>query len=115
MPFASGGGGRAVQSRGGESRPADNRRAESSREGVYTPVDRWSILDRRGPIAGEIGTRPVERYELWSAWVTALDEYTCPVCMPLHGMTWPVGEGPEPPRHSSCRCVRVLYTVRMSR
>jgi len=40
-------------------------------------------------------------------WETGADERVCPECGPLHGMTWPEGEGPVPPLHVNCRCQRV--------
>lgn len=47
----------------------------------------------------------------WTRWVTANDERTCPECAPLDGTLWREGEGPEPPLHGNCRCVRVTAFV----
>jgi hypothetical protein len=47
----------------------------------------------------------------WTRWVTANDERTCPECAPLDGTLWRDGEGPEPPLHGNCRCVRVVAFV----
>ncbi|MGD9712115.1 MAG: hypothetical protein AB7V46_08635 [Thermomicrobiales bacterium] len=43
---------------------------------------------------------------LWTRWQTAFDERVCPVCAPYAGRAWPIGEGPVPPLHPHCRCVR---------
>jgi SPP1 gp7 family putative phage head morphogenesis protein len=37
-------------------------------------------------------------------WVAALDDRTCVVCAGYDGEVFPVGEGPRPPDHPSCRC-----------
>jgi len=42
--------------------------------------------------------------EMWSA---ILDTSTCATCAGLDGMVFPVGAGPRPPAHASCRCTRV--------
>lgn len=39
-------------------------------------------------------------------WETTADERVCPECGPLHGTTWPEGEGFSPPLHVNCRCRR---------
>lgn len=49
----------------------------------------------------------------WMRWITANDERTCPECAPLEGTLWREGEGPEPPLHVNCRCVRVVAFVEM--
>lgn len=48
---------------------------------------------------------------VWTRWITASDERTCPICAPLEGTLWREGEGPEPPLHGNCRCVRVTAFV----
>jgi hypothetical protein len=48
---------------------------------------------------------------VWTRWITAGDERTCPECAPLDGTLWRDGEGPEPPLHPNCRCVRVTAFV----
>jgi SPP1 gp7 family putative phage head morphogenesis protein len=52
-----------------------------------------------------------ERRIVWTRWITASDERTCPECAPLEGTLWREGEGPEPPLHGNCRCVRVTAFV----
>jgi len=44
----------------------------------------------------EVGVSHVE-------WLTAHDERTCPVCAPLDGKVFPIGESPNMP-HPACRC-----------
>ena len=43
---------------------------------------------------------------VWTRWRTAEDERVCPECGPLDGIAWPIDEGPQPPLHNHCRCVR---------
>lgn len=38
-------------------------------------------------------------------WIATLDGRTCPRCAALHGRRFPVGSGPRPPLHASCRCM----------
>ena len=47
-------------------------------------------------------------------WVATLDTKTCPICRPLDGKVYPVGEGQRPPGHFGCRCttVPVLKSIR---
>lgn len=40
-------------------------------------------------------------------WTATLDDRTCLRCGPLDNKRYPVGKGPRPPLHFSCRCVRV--------
>jgi hypothetical protein len=40
------------------------------------------------------------------SWVSTLDLATCIQCGELDGEVFPVGEGPMPELHPSCRCVR---------
>lgn len=40
-------------------------------------------------------------------WVATLDTRTCAECGPEDGKVYPVGEGPVPPLHINCRCVRI--------
>jgi SPP1 gp7 family putative phage head morphogenesis protein len=40
-------------------------------------------------------------------WIATLDDRTCPVCGGRDGEEFRVGEGPVPPAHMGCRCVRV--------
>lgn len=39
--------------------------------------------------------------------VATLDDTTCPECGALDGETFAIGQGPQPPIHFNCRCVRV--------
>ena len=39
--------------------------------------------------------------------VATLDSSTTPICRALDGKVFPLGEGPKPPRHFSCRSVQV--------
>ena len=39
-------------------------------------------------------------------WQTMGDNLVCHLCLPLHGREFKLGEGPEQPRHPSCRCVK---------
>lgn len=48
---------------------------------------------------------------VWLRWITAADERTCPQCAPLEGTLWREGDGPEPPLHAHCRCVKVVAWV----
>ena len=41
--------------------------------------------------------------------VATLDGQTCMQCRSLDGKHFPIGEGPIPPLHSGCRCLRVAY------
>lgn len=47
-------------------------------------------------------------------WVTSNDERVCPICRPLHGHKWPLGDDtiPIPPQqsHQRCRCRLVVIT-----
>jgi hypothetical protein len=52
--------------------------------------------------------------QIWTRWRTAEDERVCPECGPLDGQSWPTGEGPEPPLHNHCRCVREFAFVELS-
>jgi SPP1 gp7 family putative phage head morphogenesis protein len=47
-----------------------------------------------------------ENADVVKGWVfvATLDNRTCPICGPLDGQEFPVGEGPIPPRHPNCRC-----------
>lgn len=40
-------------------------------------------------------------------WVTQDDTRVCPICQPLDGKIFEHGEGPVPPLHEHCRCVRI--------
>jgi len=40
-------------------------------------------------------------------WVTARDDRVCPICGPLDGRVWPIGQGERPPRHVRCRCATI--------
>mgnify|MGYP001557962905 CR=1 FL=1 len=40
-------------------------------------------------------------------WLTARDDRVCPICAPLDGRTWPLGQGERPPRHPRCRCTSI--------
>ena len=40
-------------------------------------------------------------------YVATLDSRTTPICRPLDGEVFPVGEGPIPPLHINCRSIRV--------
>jgi hypothetical protein len=48
---------------------------------------------------------------IWEIWRTSGDERVCPICGPLAGLEYQVGEGPLPPLHGNCRCVRVTSRV----
>lgn len=48
---------------------------------------------------------------IWEIWRTSGDERVCPVCGPLAGREYRAGEGPEPPLHGNCRCVRIASRV----
>lgn len=39
-------------------------------------------------------------------WSTVIDERRCQLCGSLHGLRFRAGEGPRPPAHIWCRCVR---------
>lgn len=43
---------------------------------------------------------------VWTRWLTAGDGRVCPVCGPLDWLTWEEDDGPQPPQHPNCRCVR---------
>ncbi len=45
-----------------------------------------------------------------SVWHSALDGKVCPRCGNLDGQVFPIDEGPQPPLHLNCRCVRVGIT-----
>ena len=44
-------------------------------------------------------------------WRTARDDRVCPTCGPLDGTRWEEGDGPVPPAHAGCRCVRVVVAT----
>lgn len=44
-------------------------------------------------------------------WITAGDNLVCMMCLPLHGRTFKLGEGPDIPRHPRCRCCHVPQTI----
>lgn len=44
-------------------------------------------------------------------WITAGDNRVCIYCLPLHGRTFKLGEGPPIPRHPRCRCINVCQTI----
>lgn len=44
-------------------------------------------------------------------WITAGDNMVCLMCLPLHGRTFKLGEGPSTPRHPRCRCTRISSTI----
>jgi SPP1 gp7 family putative phage head morphogenesis protein len=43
-------------------------------------------------------------------YVATLDASTCPICGPLDGQTFSIGDGPVPPRHPNCRCTTTPIT-----
>ena len=63
-----------------------------------------STFDRNEPPATEVIEQ--SRIVVWTRWRTAEDERVCPECGPLDWVAWPEGEGPRPPLHDRCRCVR---------
>jgi F like protein len=48
---------------------------------------------------------------VWTRWKTAEDERVCPECGPLDGKAWPASDGPEPPLHNHCRCIREVAFI----
>ena len=50
--------------------------------------------------------RPCTQWVIWEVWFTVRDERVCPECGPLHGQRFQRGHGPQPPLHTSCRCIR---------
>lgn len=52
---------------------------------------------------------------VWMEWQAVLDEFTCPICGPMHGQRIPKGQatfsgGLYPPAHVHCRCNAVGVT-----
>lgn len=73
---------------------------------VLEPV--WDIVGRVVTTARWVLERVAIVYPVvHEHWQTGADERVCPECGPLHGMTWPEGEGVVPPLHVNCRCTRV--------
>jgi hypothetical protein len=68
-----------------------------------TPDELVELVRGEQPLTGQI----------WTRWRTAEDERVCPECGPLDGQAWPSGEGPEPPLHNHCRCVREYAFVEL--
>lgn len=44
-------------------------------------------------------------------WHTAGDNHVCLLCLPLHGQTFKIGQGPDIPRHPRCRCQRLPISI----
>ena len=44
-------------------------------------------------------------------WQTMGDNKVCPLCLPLHGREFKLGEGPKQPRHPMCRCASRPKTI----
>jgi hypothetical protein len=61
----------------------------------------------KAQVAGSTPPRRQAIPTIWTRWQTAADERVCPICGPYVGRAWPQGEGPSPPLHPNCRCVRV--------
>lgn len=40
-------------------------------------------------------------------WIAILDGNTCPICAARHNRRFKIGEGPQPPAHPNCRCIRM--------
>ena len=61
-----------------------------------------------GPAGDETPvTREETSYIRIDRWYTQLDERTCGPCAALAGQEFAEGDGPWPPLHDHCRCVRV--------
>lgn len=68
----------------------------------------WDLVGRVVEVAQWVLETVAQVYPVaWERWETVADERVCPECGPLHGMTWPEGEGAVPPAHVNCRCTRV--------
>lgn len=76
---------------------------EVSRRGMQTLVRTASIhaATRGREAVWEANRDLIDRL----LWVSTLDGRTSPICRALDGDTFPVGEGPRPPIHLSCRSV----------
>lgn len=74
-------------------------------EDVLEPV--WELVGRVVEASRWVLERVAVVYPVvYERWETNADERVCPECGPLHGMTWPEGDGVSPPLHVNCRCRR---------
>jgi hypothetical protein len=60
-----------------------------------------------GPTAGPPDPEPITETHYVYEWQTAGDDQVCPICGPLDGSQYDDDDGPIPPLHINCRCVRV--------
>lgn len=103
----------APASTGGVVRPAGvretwERTADWLRDRVVEALEPvWELVGRVVEVARWVLERVAVVYPVvHERWMTGADERVCPECGPLHGLTWPEGEGPAPPLHVNCRCRR---------
>lgn len=88
--------------------------------GVMNGADGVTELTRRNAAAvvqTAVSTTANEARGAWAdansdiigdeVWTATLDGNTCVECAGLDGQHFKVGEGPQPPAHFNCRCVRV--------
>jgi len=46
---------------------------------------------------------------IWQIWESNGDDRVCPICSPMQGQLFIVGNGPQPPLHPNCRCQRAYH------
>lgn len=75
-----------------------------------TTLSRTFISSANNAARDEVYKANTDIVKSWK-WLTAGDNIVCILCLPLHGMQFKIGEGPDMPRHPRCRCVRLPVTV----
>lgn len=109
--------------------------AETTREGLRKSIATWQetglgkrgipdLIDSLEPLFGEARAKRIavtettrvfdegNRLARESAGIeneefqTAADDRVCPICSPHNGKIYKLNEGPRPPLHINCRCVR---------
>lgn len=78
-----------------------NKTTQGTRSMVRTTLNGVGSASRA---AWSYANRSIANFDLYSA---VLDGRTTPICAPLDGTLFPVGEGPFPPLHLNCRSVRI--------
>lgn len=95
----------------GEETTATVRRLRERRTGTFAQQRRELGAISRSSFtaaAAAASSKVAEENEevISERWDTTLDGRACLVCASRHGLQFPVGEGPYPPAHPNCRCVR---------
>lgn len=80
------------------------------------PEGRGGRRPREDPRPPDPVDDPWERWReaypvIFEVWRTNEDERVCPICGPFAGLEFQAGDGPTPPLHANCRCVRETRRV----